>query len=82
MNIKETVLITLEENGIYIPDDLDEELDMDSITFISIAVCIEEKMQISIPDEYLAIDKFKTINSFIENINIILNSLKNAEKID
>ena len=38
MNIKETVLITLEENGIYIPDDLDEELDMDSITFISIAV--------------------------------------------
>ena len=78
MNIKETVLITLEENGIYIPDDLD----MDSITFISIAVCIEEKMQISIPDEYLAIDKFKTINSFIENINIILNSLENAEKID
>lgn len=82
MNIKETVLITLEENGIYIPDDLDEELDMDSITFISIAVYIEEKMQISIPDEYLAIDKFKTINSFIENINIILNSLENAEKID
>ncbi len=43
MNIKETVLTILEENGVYIPDDLDEELDMDSITFISIIVCIEEK---------------------------------------
>lgn len=82
MNIKETVLIILEENGIYIPDDLDEELDMDSITFISIIVCIEEKMQISIPDEYLAIDRFRTINNFIKNINIIFNSLENAENID
>ena len=82
MNIKETVLTTLEENGIYIPDDFNEELDMDSITFISIIVCIEEKMQISIPDEYLARDKFRTINNFIENINIIFNSLENAENID
>lgn len=82
MNIKETVLTILEENGVYIPDDLDEELDMDSITFISIIVCIEEKMQISIPDKYLAIDKFRTINNFIENITIIFNSLENAENVD
>ena len=72
MEINTIVLQILEENGIYISEDLDADLDMDSITFISIIVCFENQLGIYIPDEYLTIDKFKTINDFVKNITEII----------
>lgn len=60
----------LEENGIEVLNDgtLDN---VDSISFISSIVSLEEKFNIEFPDEYLLIEKMNNIN----NICLIIESL-------
>ena len=60
----------LEENGIEVLNDgtLDN---VDSISFISSIVSLEEEFNIEFPDEYLLIEKMNNIN----NICLIIESL-------
>lgn len=72
MNINEILTRIFDEKGVYLSEnDFTEELVMDSITFISIVVAIEESFNIMIPDEYLLIDR---MNSF-EKVLAVVNSL-------
>lgn len=72
--IKNVLINVMEENGVYFFEDLmDEELDIDSLTFISIIVGIEEKLNIEI-DNKLLIEYPKTYNDFIIFIEKALES--------
>ena len=67
-NIRKIILESLEELGIYV-DETEEDIDIneygiDSFIYISFIVSLEEKMEISFPDELLLFDKFSSINGF------------------
>ena len=63
------------ENGIVIdPNDKEDPLEMDSITFVSLIISIENYYNITVPTDMLIYQKWKTV-SLIEK-NII--NLKNA----
>lgn len=64
----------LEENGIYVSDDWDEELEFDSITFISTIVCLENEFNFEVPDDLLSIENFKTFRMYLDNIEKILST--------
>ena len=63
----------LEENGIEVLNDgtLDN---VDSISFISSIVSLEEEFNIEFPDEYLLIEKMNNINNICLNIESLLGS--------
>ncbi len=68
--IRERLFELFKENGIDISEDeLNLELPMDSLQFISLIVSIEEAFSITIEDEYLKKDKIK---SFLNLEEIIL----------
>ena len=67
-SIEERLITVMEQNGIFISDDWDSELDFDSITFISTIVGIETEFDVDIPEEILLIDNFKTFNMYINNV--------------
>ncbi len=71
MNNRELIIKILEENGMYLSGEMDEELDMDSLTFISIIVCLEQQLNICFPDDLLLMEKYATLNDFINNCMII-----------
>lgn len=69
-NIKEEVVKILENNGIIV--DLEEDGNaffdiaaIDSITFISFIVDVENKFGITIPDELLSIMIIQSLNGFV-----------------
>lgn len=72
--LQNRIIKILEENGIYVSDDWDEELEFDSITFISTIVCLEEEFNIEIPDDFLLFEHFKTFRLYMENIAQILSA--------
>lgn len=61
----------LDQNGIFLEEDMTMNLDMDSLTFISIIVGIESTFNIDIPEKFL-IKKPVTYNDFYEFIYMIL----------
>ena len=65
MNIKDTIVKILEENGIEIEDD-GVLLYVDSLSFISTIVDIEQKFNIEFPDEFLEIGKFDTVEDLVK----------------
>lgn len=69
MEMMNNLIKTFERSGIYINvDDLDSQLQIDSIEFISLIVSIEEEYEIIIPDEYLIFDRLNTVRKFYELI--------------
>lgn len=61
------------------PDQFEVDLStigMDSITFIRIAVALEEALNIEIPDEFLLITEMNTMEKMT---NVVLSSLTNKE---
>ena len=72
IQLQNKIIEILEDNGIYVSDDWDEELEFDSITFISTIVCLEEELNIEIPDNFLLFDNFKTLRLYIDNVYKIL----------
>lgn len=69
-NIKEEVVKILENNGVVVEmeDDGDAILDIvaiDSITFISFIVDIENTFGIAIPDELLSLMIIQSLNGFV-----------------
>ena len=74
------IVEVLEQNGIYISDDWDEELEFDSITFISTIVCLEEAFDIDVPDDLLTLENFRTFKQYFNNIeNIMLKTDSKSE---
>lgn len=54
MDIEKTVEAVLLEEGVFIdPERLDEDLELDSIQFVSMIIGLEEQLSISIPDDNL-----------------------------
>ena len=79
------ILQILQENGIYIDDsERDVDLEIDSLSIVSIIVSIEEHFQIYMPDHYLSDNSLKTVNDFYKCISELQNipnavSMKIAE---
>lgn len=82
MDIENKIRKILDENGIYISDNPNENLDLDSITFISIIVCLENELEIEVPDDYLLIDKFMTFNNYVDNVKFILGMEEEKQTIN
>ncbi len=61
----------LEENGIYLSENLETYLDIDSLTFMSILVGIEEEFKINIPEKYLT-DMATSISEMYDFIERVL----------
>lgn len=72
--LQNRIINVLEENGIYVSEDWDEELEFDSITFISTIVCLEEEFNIEMPDDFLLFENFKTFRLYMDNIDKILST--------
>lgn len=72
--LQNRIIKILEENGIYVSEDWDEELEFDSITFISTIVCLEEEFNIEMPDDFLLFENFKTFRLYMDNIDKILST--------
>ncbi len=71
--IEQSLLNIFEQKGIFLSEtEKDNELEMDSIQFISLIVEIESAFSISIADEDLLFDKFSTFNSFLRYIEILI----------
>lgn len=79
-SVEERLTLILEQNGVYISKDWDEDLDLDSITFISTIVGVESEFELEIPDELLLFEKFKTFRLYVDNIKKILSGFD--EKVD
>lgn len=70
MNTKDIIIEKIELNGAEINEKGEIE-DIDSIVFISLVLDLEEEFNIEIPDEYLLMSTF----SSIDNIALIINKL-------
>ena len=70
MDYDRTKLLQIfKNNGIFVnEDDLDEALEMDSITYITLVVDIENTFNIEIPDDQLVYNNNFTFKSIDENI--------------
>lgn len=61
--------------------DLMDDLGMDSITFISIVVEIEDVFEITVPDDLLLMENFRNVDSIIQIVEDAKNTTsKNEEK--
>ncbi len=58
-----------------------DDLGMDSITFISIVVKIETRFGITVPDDLLLMDNFKTINGINDLVNQILSETHEISEV-
>lgn len=79
--IANKIISIMNENGIFVDcyDDAESAFEMDSLTFLSTIVDIEENFKVSIPAEFLGND-FKTYLDFINTITeILLSSLVTYE---
>lgn len=77
--VKTIIIEELENSGILIDrDDEDTDLlamDIDSMTFISFIVAVEERLNIQLPDEYLTMEVMHSLNGFS---NLIYSLLSNS----
>ena len=75
-DLKKGLMLLFEEVGIFIDENEDDinlgEYNIDSISFISVIVSIEELYEIEIPDEYLNYAVFSSFNGFVGMIQGIL----------
>lgn len=76
MNIQQKLITILNEKGVYVEAEeikSDIELNINSLTFISIALAIENDFDIMIPDQYMVLEE---LNTFPKIMNMIKNALK------
>ena len=57
--------------------DLVDDLDMDSITFMSLVILVEERFGITVPDEMLLMENFKNVSDIVQ---IILGQMSDETK--
>lgn len=65
IEIKEKLYNILSNNGVEYTENDSEEIMLDSIDFVSIIVEIENEFDIVISEEFIQIDKLRTVNQFI-----------------
>lgn len=72
-DVANKIISIMNDNGIYIDcyDDAESAFEMDSLTFLSTIVDIEENFKVNIPAEFLGND-FNTYSDFIKTIAEIL----------
>ncbi len=76
VDVKQIVIEELENLGIIL-DDLENDVDLlsmeiDSITFISFIVALEERLAIRFPDEYLTMEVMNSLNGFSNLVYTLL----------
>lgn len=69
MNYKLELIQCLEMVGVFVPYSEDNDVDLtayqiDSVTFISLMVEVEDHFDIIIPDEYLTHETMKSLNGY------------------
>lgn len=74
--VRKAIIEELENLGIII-DDSESDVDLlsieiDSITFISFIVALEDRFDIIFPDEYLTMDVMRSLNGFSDLICALL----------
>lgn len=76
VTVKHIVIEELENLGIIIDDSQNDvdllSMEIDSITFISFIVALEERFEIQFPDEYLTMEVMNSLNGFSELIYTLL----------
>lgn len=76
--VKHIVIEELENLGIIIDDSKNDvdllSMEIDSITFISFIVALEERFEIQFPDEYLAMEVMNSLNGFSDLICVLLSN--------
>ena len=78
VEVKSAIIEELENLGIII--DISEEdadllsMDIDSITFITFIVALEERFEIQFPDEYLTMEVMNSLNGFSSLIYTLLSN--------
>ena len=65
IEMKEKLYNILSNNGVEYTENDNEEIMLDSIDFVSIIVEIENEFDIVISEEFIQIDKLRTVNQFI-----------------
>ena len=70
-DIDEIIKEVLDELGIDIPSDELEDINFDSIQFISMIISLEEKLDITIEDIYLNQESFLSIDGIKNTLNKI-----------
>lgn len=77
-NIYEKVKIAIEESGVvFSKEDEDPVLSdyfLDSVQYISAIVNIENALDIEIPDEFLLPEQMKTLKSFCQTLEHLINN--------
>ena len=78
VNVKSAIIEELENLGVII-DTSEEDMDLlsmeiDSITFITFIVALEEKFEIQFPDEYLTMEVMTSLNGFASLICSLLSN--------
>ena len=79
--VEEKIKIMLENNGIAFEDNDDGDTDidvtaMDSITFISFIIDVEDTFEIALPDELLSIEILQSLSSFANIVYELVNEKK------
>ena len=73
MAIKENAQKLFYENGIYVDfDDTEENLELDSLTFISLITALEDMYDVEIPLDMLQYEKWKNISLIEKNIKTLV----------
>lgn len=71
MNFKDDLKSVFEQTGVFISDeDLDEELILDSLQYLSLIVAIENYYSIEVEDSRLS--KLKTFNDFFDMVESLV----------
>lgn len=81
IDVRNVVIECLEDIGILIDLSSDDDVNLteysvDSISFISFIVALEEKLGIIIPDDLLLIDILQSMNGFINLIEELILNIK------
>ena len=76
MDYKLELIHCLEMVGVFVPYDEANDVDLteyqiDSITFVSFMVEVEEHFDIMIPDEYLTYETIKSLNGYANLIAVL-----------
>jgi len=84
LTIEERVVNAIETAGINAPIQLPDDVDLslyieDSLEFVSLIITLEETLNITLPDEILLIDNFRSLLGLISMIKEITDNSISAE---
>lgn len=85
MNIRDRIIECLDHVGILIDCDAEDvninDYDVDSISFISFIVEVENEFGIEIPDGYLYVEVLQSLNGFINLVGQLIDEKENEMNV-